>query len=237
MCSMAEWCSSTSVASWFFIFSAFSRSDWIFSFSLTSLSTRSLTRGNREKKMVTNDTRHTLILLCLGVVMTCAHRRCLISALKLASAARWIPFLVTSSSLSRAVVRSLRLSFPSRSKFKVWKKKKPNIFSKISLRHTSLKLAATGGTVWYLQDLSAVLYPLLQPGIQDVFNWSETSAIIKSGEETHADGAGQGRWGGYPAPALIKGLRWGEKSSLTNQMNVTGATTKNNKKPLKVRCT
>lgn len=54
--------------------------------------------------------------------MTHTHRRYLISALKLASAAWWIPFLATSSSFSSAMVRSLRLSFPSRLKFKACKK-------------------------------------------------------------------------------------------------------------------
>lgn len=63
------------------------------------------------------------IWLSYITVMTHTHRRYLISALKLASAAWWIPFLVTSSSFSSAMVRSLRLSFPSRLKFKACKKK------------------------------------------------------------------------------------------------------------------
>lgn len=61
-------------------------------------------------------------------------------------------------------------------------------------------------TVRYLQDFGAVLYSLLHPGIQDIFDWSETGTIIKGGEETHANGAGQGRQTGYPAASLIKGL-------------------------------
>lgn len=65
--------------------------------------------------------------------------------------------------------------------------------------------------VRYLQDLSAVLYSLIHPGIQDVFDWSETGTIIKGGEETHADGAGQGRSSGYPTASFIKGL-YGEES-------------------------
>lgn len=59
------------------------------------------------------------------------HSRCLISALKLASAAWWIPFFVMSSSFSSAMVRSLRLSFPSRLKFRACKKKKQFDFGDI----------------------------------------------------------------------------------------------------------
>lgn len=55
------------------------------------------------------------------MVMICAHRRCLISALKLATAAWWIPFLVARSSFSSATVRSLRLSLSPRPKFRACK--------------------------------------------------------------------------------------------------------------------
>lgn len=42
-----------------------------------------------------------------------------------------------------------------------------------------------------LQDLRAVLDPLLHPSIHDVVGWSETGAVVQGGEETRADGAGQ----------------------------------------------
>lgn len=71
--------------------------------------------------------------------MVFTNRRYLISALKLATAAWWIPFLVTSSSFSRAVVRSLRLSFPSRLKFKACNLKKKN---------ESIKAILTDCKIW-----------------------------------------------------------------------------------------
>lgn len=71
-------------------------------------------------------------------------------------------------------------------------------------------------TVRYLQDFSAVFYSFIHPGIQDVFNWSETGTIIKGGEESHANGAGQGRWSGYSSASLIKGLYGWKKSGFTN---------------------
>lgn len=75
-------------------------------------------------------------------------------------------------------------------------------------------------TVQYLQDLSAIFYSLFHPGVQDVFDWSETGPIIKGGEETHANGAGQGRWSGYPAASLIKGL-YGGKCVFLDGLNAT----------------
>lgn len=72
-------------------------------------------------------------------------------------------------------------------------------------------------TVWYLQDLNAVFYSLFHPGIQDAFNWSETGPIIKGGEETHADGAGQGRRSGYPPASLVKGLYGGKMCLFTRE--------------------
>lgn len=41
-----------------------------------------------------------------------------------------------------------------------------------------------------LQDISAVFYSVFYPGIQDVLHRSVTGAIIKRGEQTHANGAG-----------------------------------------------
>lgn len=67
-------------------------------------------------------------------------------------------------------------------------------------------------TVWHLQDLGAVFYPFLHPGIQDVFDWSETGTVIEGGEEAHADGAGQSGWSGDPAASFIKRLYGGENS-------------------------
>lgn len=60
--------------------------------------------------------------------------------------------------------------------------------------------------VWYLQDLGAILDPLVQPGIQDTLHWSETSPVIQGGEQAHAYGAGESRWGGYPAASFIEWL-------------------------------
>lgn len=74
-------------------------------------------------------------------------------------------------------------------------------------------------TLQYLQDLNAVFYSLFHPGIQDVFDWSETGTIIKGGEETHANAAGQGRRSGYPATSLIKGLHAGKKNRVRSCEN------------------
>lgn len=112
---MAEWCSSTSAASWFFSFSAFSRSKWIFSFSLDSLSTQSLTGGKRGQGEML-ELKGATTRRCGDGLLT--HVRCLSSALKLANAAWWMPFLVVRSSFSRATVRSHRLTFSTRLKFK-----------------------------------------------------------------------------------------------------------------------
>jgi len=65
----------------------------------------------------------------------------------------------------------------------------------------------------YLQDLCAVLYALLHPGIHKVFHCSETGTVIEGGEETHADGAGQSTRRGDPPTSLIKGL-YGEEKKL-----------------------
>lgn len=64
----------------------------------------------------------------IRIRMSPTYRRCLISALKLASAAWKTPFLVMSSSFSSAAVRSPRLSFPSMSKFKAWEKSTQECF-------------------------------------------------------------------------------------------------------------
>lgn len=52
---------------------------------------------------------------------TWTHSRCLISALKLTSAAWWIEFLVLSSSFSRATVSSDRFTLPSRLKSRAYR--------------------------------------------------------------------------------------------------------------------
>lgn len=65
-----------------------------------------------------------------------------------------------------------------------------------------------------LQDLAAVLDPLLQPSVQDVLGRSEAGSVIQCGEETHADGAGQQGRGGCPAASLVKGLERDEKDEI-----------------------
>ena len=59
----------------------------------------------------------------------------------------------------------------------------------------------------YLQNFSAVLDAIVQPGIQKVLHGSEACAVVQTGEETRADGAGHGGRGGDSAAHFVKRLK------------------------------